>query len=77
MVDGGSLENCCTARYRGFESLFLREIGKNQHQASLSADFFLQVVVEADAEAEVLRAVEEGGAARAYGAVELDDFEFI
>ena len=24
MVDGGSLENCCTAMYRGFESLFLR-----------------------------------------------------
>ena len=26
MVDGGSLENCCTARYRGFESLFLRTV---------------------------------------------------
>ena len=25
MVDGGSLENCCTATYRGFESLRLRE----------------------------------------------------
>ena len=25
MVDGGSLENCCTATYRGFESLFLRK----------------------------------------------------
>ncbi len=25
MVDGGSLENCCTARYRGFESLILRK----------------------------------------------------
>ena len=28
MVDGGSLENCCTATYRGFESLFLRQ---NKH----------------------------------------------
>ena len=28
MVDGGSLENCCTATYRGFESLRLR---KNSH----------------------------------------------
>ncbi len=25
MVDGGSLENCCAARHRGFESLFLRK----------------------------------------------------
>ena len=25
MVDGGSLENCCTATYRGFESLSLRK----------------------------------------------------
>ena len=25
VVDGGSLENCCTATYRGFESLFLRK----------------------------------------------------
>jgi aspartate carbamoyltransferase regulatory subunit len=24
VVDCGSLENCCTARYRGFESLILR-----------------------------------------------------
>ena len=24
MVEGGSLENCCAARYRGFESYFLR-----------------------------------------------------
>ena len=28
MVDGGSLENCCTERYRGFESLRLRELGR-------------------------------------------------
>ena len=26
VVDGGSLENCCTATYRGFESLFLRKV---------------------------------------------------
>ena len=25
MVEGGSLENCCAERYRGFESYFLRE----------------------------------------------------
>ena len=25
VVDCGSLENCCTARYRGFESLILRK----------------------------------------------------
>ena len=25
MVEGGSLENCCAARYRGFESYFLRQ----------------------------------------------------
>ncbi len=26
MVEGGSLENCCAARYRGFESYRLRQI---------------------------------------------------
>lgn len=25
MVEGGSLENCCAERYRGFESYFLRQ----------------------------------------------------
>ncbi len=29
MVDGGSLENCCTATYRGFESLRLRSSSAN------------------------------------------------
>ena len=29
MVDGGSLENCCTATYRGFESLRLRKSDYN------------------------------------------------
>ena len=26
MVEGGSLENCCAERYRGFESYFLRHL---------------------------------------------------
>ena len=26
VVEGGSLENCCAARYRGFKSYFLRQI---------------------------------------------------
>lgn len=26
MVEGGSLENCCAERYRGFESYFLRQL---------------------------------------------------
>ena len=26
MVEGGSLENCCAVRYRGFESYFLRHL---------------------------------------------------
>ncbi len=29
MVEGGSLENCCAERYRGFESYFLRQKMRN------------------------------------------------
>lgn len=31
MVDGGSLENCCTETYRGFESLRLRKADATKH----------------------------------------------
>ncbi len=39
MAEGGSLENCCTARYRGFKSYFLRQTMMrplNEHVASCS-----------------------------------------
>ena len=40
MVDGGSLENCCAATHRGFESLFLRKaVAKKRNRAS-SLRFF-------------------------------------
>ena len=35
MVDGGSLENCCTATYRGFESLRLRNPSITNHMKRL------------------------------------------
>ena len=35
MVDGGSLENCCAARHRGFESLILRAVTDNKKTYSI------------------------------------------
>ena len=39
MVDGGSLENCCTAMYRGFESLRLRAMQSIRQVPHVSAAF--------------------------------------
>ena len=39
VVDGGSLENCCTAMYRGFESLFLRK--KEWHRSASCGAFLM------------------------------------
>lgn len=38
MVEGGSLENCCAERYRGFKSYFLRQIIFVGHRLILACD---------------------------------------
>lgn len=43
VVDGGSLENCCTATYRGFESLSLRKELENS-QRKLTVSVFKEFV---------------------------------
>ena len=40
MVDGGSLENCCAATHRGFESLFLRKKKVKSQTSSLGLAFY-------------------------------------
>lgn len=44
MVEGDSLENCCTAMYRGFESLLLRMLSglafiPERRLSNISVDF--------------------------------------
>ncbi len=39
VVDGGSLENCCAATHRGFESLRLRAMRNLLNDASSSFSF--------------------------------------
>ena len=41
MVDGGSLENCCAARHRGFESLFLRQMAAKNASNLLERVFLM------------------------------------
>ena len=40
MVDGGSLENCCAERHRGFESLTLRKVTKKSVPSLLEHRLF-------------------------------------
>lgn len=44
MAEGGSLENCCTARYRGFKSYFLRQIKIAGHGLIAARDFLFSIL---------------------------------
>ena len=55
VVEGGSLENCCAARYRGFESYFLRQVTPSPSDGAFFMPGRARTTGKEDSNREVMR----------------------